>query len=149
VQFPRQFRQPAELRFTERDHRFSRQPLEACERFALAIAHHLGDVLGEGHHPAVGEARMKAEAVRHGCGHENRAGRIEGDGGGFEGHLAAASLDQQNLEQVAVAVRADGPIVDRGARGNRLDMNEVEGLIVRRIAVEMEQRERGGGHAKS
>jgi hypothetical protein len=28
-------------------------------------------------------------------------------------------------------------------------MNEVEGLVVRRVAVEMEQREGGGGHAKS
>jgi hypothetical protein len=39
--------------------------------------------------------------------------------------------------------------VNRGARGNRLDVNEIEGLIVRRIAVEMEERERGRGHAKS
>ena len=70
-------------------------------------------------------------------------------GGGLERHLAAAALDQQDLEQVAMAVRADGPVVDRRARRDRLDVNEVERLIVRRIAVEMEQRKRGGGHAKS
>ena len=58
-------------------------------------------------------------------------------------------LDQQDLEQVAVTVGADGPVVNRGTRRDRLDMNEVERLIVRRIAVEMKQREGGGGHAKS
>ena len=34
-------------------------------------------------------------------------------GGGFEGHLPAAPLDHENLEQVAMTVRADGPIVNR------------------------------------
>src|SRR5262249_54376278 len=50
--------------------------------------------------------------------------------------------------QVAMAVRANRPVVDRGARGDGLDMDEVEGLIVRRIAIEVEQRECGGCHAK-
>ena len=35
---------------------------------------------------------------------------------------------------------------DRGARGDGLDMNEVERLVVRRIAVEMKQRQRRRGH---
>jgi cytidylate kinase len=67
----------------------------------------------------------------------------------LEGHLAAAASDQQDLEQVAVTMSADGPVVNRGARRDRLDMNEVKGLIVRRVAVEMKQWEGGGGHAKS
>ena len=87
--------------------------------------------------------------MRDGGGHENCARRIEADRGGFEGHLAAAAFDQQNLEQVAVAVRANRPVVDRGARGNGLDMNEIKGLIVRRIAIEMKERKRSRGHAKS
>ena len=80
--------------------------------------------------------------------HQDGARRGEGERGGLEGHLAAAALDQQDLEQVAMAVGADRPVVHRGARGDGLDMDEVERLIVRRIAVEMKQRERGGGHAK-
>src|SRR5207253_3142084 len=68
------------------------------------------------------------------------------NGGGFKRHLAAAMLDQQDLEQVAMAVRTDGPVMNRGARGDRFDMNEIERLIIRRIAVEMKQRQRGSGH---
>jgi hypothetical protein len=37
-------------------------------------------------------------------------------------------------------MRADRPVVDRRARRNGFDMDEVERLIVRRIAVQMEQR---------
>ena len=83
----------------------------------------------------VGGTRMA-----HGAANANRRG--------FERHLAAAAFDQQDLEQVAVAMRADGPVVNGRARRDRLDMNEVERLIVRRIAVEMEQRQRGCGHAQ-
>src|SRR5262249_60698766 len=97
-------------------------------------------VVGQGHDAAVGESRAETEAMRDGGRHENCARRIEADRRRFEGHLAAAAFDQQNLEQVAVAVRANGPVVDRGARGNGLDMNEVESLIVSRIAVEMKKR---------
>ncbi len=61
-----------------------------------------------------------------------------------ERHLAAAALDQQNLKQIAMAMRADGPVVDRRARGNGFNVNEIERLIVRRIAVQMKQRQRGG-----
>ena len=65
------------------------------------------------------------------------------------GLVLPAPADQQHLKQVAMAVRSDRPIMDRGARGDGLDMNEIEGLIVRRIAVEMEERQRSGGHVKS
>ena len=51
-------------------------------------------------------------------------------------------FDQQDLKQVAMAVGADGPVMDRRARGDGFDVNKVERLIVRRIAVEMEQRQR-------
>ena len=54
-------------------------------------------------------------------------------------HLAAAALDQENSKQIAMPMRADGPVVNRGARCNRFNMNEVERLIVRRIAVKMKQ----------
>src|SRR4029079_1572685 len=77
------------------------------------------------------------------------ARRLERDAGRLEGHLAAAASDQQDLEQVAVTVGADSPVVNRGARRDRLDVNEVEGLIVRRGAVGMKQWERRGVHAKS
>src|SRR5262249_61206025 len=60
----------------------------------------------------------------------------------IERHVAAAALDQQDLKQVAMAMGANGPIVHRRARCNPLDVNEVERLIVRRIAVKMEQRQR-------
>ena len=65
----------------------------------------------------------------------------------LERHLAAALLDQQDLKQVAMPVRADQPVVHRRARGNRLDMDEIERLIVRWIAVQMKQRQcRHRGH---
>ena len=57
-------------------------------------------------------------------------------------------LDQKNLKKIAVPMRANGPIVNRGARSNRLDVDEVERVIVGRIAVEMEQRQRMG-HASA
>ena len=76
-------------------------------------------------------------------------GASNGDGRGLEGHLAAAAFDQEDLEQVAVTVGPDRPVVNRGTRRDGLDMNEIERLIVRRIAVEMEQGQHGGGHAKS
>src|SRR5438045_8621207 len=41
-----------------------------------------------------------------------------------------------------MAVRADGPVVNRRARSDPFNMNEVERLIVRRIAVKMEKRQR-------
>ena len=61
----------------------------------------------------------------------------------FENHLAAALLDQQDLKKIAVAMRENGPIVNRRARRDGLDVDEVECLIVRRIAVEMKQRQCG------
>jgi hypothetical protein len=44
---------------------------------------------------------------------DDRAGRGERLDRGFEGHLAAAAFDQQNLEQVAMAMRADQPVMQR------------------------------------
>jgi hypothetical protein len=66
----------------------------------------------------------------------------------LESHLAAAALNEQDLKQIAMPVRPDQPLVRRGARGNGLDVDEVECLIVRRIAVEMKQRKcRSRGHS--
>ena len=55
-------------------------------------------------------------------------------------------FDEDEVMQIAMAVRADRPVVDGGARCDGLDMDEIEGLVVRRIAVEVEQRERSGRH---
>src|SRR5262249_6562480 len=67
--------------------------------------------------------------------------------------LAATALDQDNLKQIAMTVGANGPIMNGRARGDPLDVNEIKCLIVRRIAVEMEQRQRRGavlaGHGPS
>jgi hypothetical protein len=41
-----------------------------------------------------------------------------------------------------MAMGAYGPVMDRRARGNGFDVNEVECLIVRRIAVQMKQWQR-------
>ena len=142
-------RQALAVRLAERHDRFGGERLEARKRFAAPIAHGLRHILGEGHHPTVGDGGLEAEAVRDGRRHQDGAWRLEGDAGRFEGHLAAAASDQQDLEQVAVAMGPDRPVVNRGTRRDGLDMNEVEGLIVRRIAVEMKQWEGGGGHAKS
>ncbi len=46
---------------------------------------------------------------------QDRGRRFERQARRLVGHLAAALLDQQDLEQVAVAVRPDGPVVNRGA----------------------------------
>src|SRR5690348_7946977 len=75
---------------------------------------------------------------------ENGRGCGESELRNIEGHLAAAALDQQDLKQIAMAMCANGPIVHRRARCNPLDVNEVERLIVRRIAVKVEQRQRRG-----
>ena len=94
MQLHGQVRQAAAFDLAERHHRLGCEPFEACERFAAAIAHRLGNVLGERHHPAVGERRAETKPVRDGRRHENRAWRVEGNRGGFEGHFAAAALDQ-------------------------------------------------------
>ena len=73
--------------------------------------------------------------------HQHRAGRGEGERGRLESHVTAAGIDQQDLEQVAVPVGVDSPIVDCGPRRDRLHVDEIECPIVRRIAVEMEQRQ--------
>jgi len=90
----------------------------------------------------------EAEAMRDRRRHQDGDGRRKRERRGLDRHLAAAALDQKNLKEVAVAMGADGPVVHRRARGNRLDMDEIECLIVRRIAVKMEQRE-GERHARS
>ena len=140
---------PLDLGFAgQRHHRIGRERTQAGQRFAGALAEPMGDILGEGEHPALGGVGAKAEAVRDGGGDDDRGGRIEADRLRLEGHLAAAAHDQQYLEQIAVAVGTDGPVVDRGARRDRLDVDEIERLIVRRIAVEMKQRQGGtAGHA--
>ena len=124
----------------------SGERLQPRERCARALAERFRHILGEAHHPAVGLVRAEAEAVRGGRRHQDRGRRLEGQARGLVGHLAAAALDQQDLEQVAMAVRTDGPVVHRGARRDRLDMDEVECLVVRRIAVEVKQRQ--GGRAR-
>jgi len=48
-----------------------------------------------------------------------------------------------------VTVGADDPIMKRGSGSNGLDVNEIENLIVRRIAVEMEERNRRRSHAQT
>jgi len=48
-----------------------------------------------------------------------------------------------------VAMRANCPIVDRGSRGNRVDVNEIGSLKVRRLVLDLKQRECRGGHIKS
>ena len=118
------------------------------QRFAGAIGKREGGVLGEGHDPAIGGARLETEAVRDRRRHQDGGRRGERQLRRFVGHLAAAALDQENLKQIAVPMRADGPVVNRGARGDRFDMNEIERLIVRRIAVKMKQGQRGWPCAK-
>ncbi len=149
MQFHGPFQKPVAVHLAERNHRFACKRLEACKRFTPAVAHGFRDILGEGHHPTIGEGRLEAEAMRDRRWHQDRAGRLEGDAGGLEGHLAAAAPDQQDLEQVAVTMGPDRPVVNRGTRCDGLDMNEVERLVVRGIAVEMKQWERRGGHVKS
>ena len=136
-------RQPLDLGgVAERDHRLGGERLEPLQRLAGALAERLGDVLGEAYHPAVGHLGMEAEAVRRGRRHQDGGRRGERQARRLEGHLAAAALNQKNLEQIAMPVRADQPVVRRGARRDGFDMDEVERLIVRRIAIKMKQRQR-------
>jgi hypothetical protein len=53
--------------------------------------------------------------------------------------VTAAPLDQKNLKQIAMPVRADCPVMDGRARSDLLDMDKIKRLIVGRIAVKMEQ----------
>ena len=80
------------------------------QRLARAIGEREGCVFGEAHDPAFG-ARLEAETVRHGGRHQNSGRCGERQLGGFVDHLAAAALDQKNLKQIAMPVRANGPIV--------------------------------------
>jgi hypothetical protein len=59
-------------------------------------------------------------------------------------HVAGTALNQQNLKQIAMPVCANGPIVKRGARRDCFNVDEVKRLIVGRIAVEVEERQRAG-----
>jgi hypothetical protein len=79
---------------------------------------------------------------------ENRSRRREWQTRRFKGHFAAAALNQKNLEKITMSMCANGPVVDRGPGSDRLDMNEIERLVVRRIAVEVEERKRRG-HGES
>ena len=137
------------VRIGERHHRIGRYRLEPRQRFARLVAECIGDVLGEAHHPAVGDLRGEAKTVRGGGRHQDRRRRRKRHGRRLEIHLAATLLDQQDLEQVAVTMRTDRPVVHRGARGDSFDMDEVERAIVRRIAVKMKQRERRRCHCVS
>src|SRR4029078_5121819 len=60
---------------------------------------------------------------------------------GFKAHLTAALLDQQDLKEISVTMSANGPIMNRRARRDRFNMDEIENGIVRRIAVEMKSRQ--------
>ena len=140
----------AGLAFAGKRHdRLGSKRLQPRQRRVRALAERLSDVLGEADDETVSLAGIESEAVRDRRRHQDRAGRRERNNRGLVGHLAAAARDQQNLEEVAVAVRADRPVMHRRARGDRFDVDEVERLIVRRIAVEMKQRQRGHRHAGS
>src|SRR5258708_21536614 len=88
--------------------------------------------------------------MRDGGRYDDGGRRLESDHLGLERHLAAAAGDQQDLKQIAMAMRPDRPVVDGGARRDGFDVNEVERLIVRRIAVEVEQGQGGASrHGRS
>ena len=104
-----------------------------------------------------GRSRLLATAARRGAAapplrdrrrHQDGARRRKRNAGSFVRHRAAAPLDQQNLEQVAMAMRQDHPVVDHGSRSDRVDMNEINRLF-RRLVVETQERKRRSGHAKS
>jgi len=124
--------------------------LEARERGARAFAQRLRHILGEADHPAVGHVLAPAKAVRGGRRDQQRGRRLEGQDRGLVGHLSTAALNQEDLEQVAMAVRRNCPVVQRGPRHQRLDMDEIECLVVRRVAEQMKQRQDiRGRHARS
>ena len=102
------------------------------------------DVFGEAQDPPVGDVGLEAKAVGDRRGDEDRDWRGECKRSRFKCHRAAAALDQQDLKEVAMPVSANGPLVDRRARGDGFDVNEIERLIVRRIAVEVEEGQRSG-----
>ncbi len=117
VQRRTQLRQAARFGFVrERNNRFGRKRAQAGERLAQTFAERAGDILGEAHDPAVGSVGLETETVRNGGRNEDRDRRGERQRRRLEGHFAAAALDQQNLKQIAVPVRADGPVMDGGAR---------------------------------
>ena len=144
VELAAQPRKPPELGGAgKRHHRIGRERLEPRERRAgLRAERH---VLGEAHHPPVRYLRAESEAVGDGRRHQDRRGRLERQNRRLVHHLAAAALDHQDLAQVAVAVGEDRPRVERGARADGLHVDEIERLVVRRVAVEVKQRQRRRG----
>jgi hypothetical protein len=113
-----------------------------------AIGERDGGVLGEGQDPSLGDLRLKMESVSDRRRNEYGRGRGERQTRSFERHFTAAAFNHENLEQIAMSVCANGPVVDRRPGRDRLDMNKIERLVVRRIAVEVEERERRG-HGES
>ena len=116
VQLAAQFVQARELRLTERHHRMRRKRAQTRDRLAGVVAQRMRHVLGEAYDPAFGSVWLEPIAMRDSGRCEQRARRLERQECGLVGHVAAAAGDHQDLEQIAVAVRADGPIMDRRAR---------------------------------
>ncbi len=122
---------PALFRRGQRHHRIGRQRPQPRPGGVGLVAQSGGNIVGEAHHPAIGRLRLEAEAMGNGRGNQDGGRRGEGNGRGLEGHFAPAPGHEQYLRQIAVPVRADHPIMDRGARGDRFDVDKVECLIIR------------------
>src|SRR5580658_8533506 len=99
---------------------------QARHRLAGAVGKPAGSVFAKAYGPTVSDAWLEAEAVRDGGWNENRGRRTKRQPGEIECHLAAAAFDQQDLKQVSMAVGADGPVVNRRARRDSFDVNEIE-----------------------
>src|SRR5215469_2552358 len=134
----------------ERDDRIGRQCLEPAESRPGAFAQCLSDILAKADNPSGSHLRQEAKSVGHGRGYQNGRRRGERTNRRLMHHLAAPALDRKDLEKIAMAVRLNRPVVQRGARRNGLDVDEIESLVVRRIAVKMKEREgRSRTHRRS
>ncbi len=116
MQIGAQRRQPLCLcRFGERQDRLRRYGLQPCEGFAGLVAESVGDVLGKAQDPAIRDLRRKAESMRRRRRNENHRRRRKVGRCGLETHLTTTPLYQQNLKEIAMAMGADRPIVNRRA----------------------------------
>src|SRR5215467_13613897 len=114
----------------QRQQRLARNALEPRQRFARLVAERVGYFFSEAHDPTVSNFRIELKTMRDRCRHEYYRCCCKAGGRCLKTEFTAAFFDQQDLEQIAVAMRPDCPVMDRGARGNGLDMDKVKYGIV-------------------
>jgi len=96
---------------------------------------------GEGDHQA-GGVFLEVERVHRSRGHHHDGGSLQDVPVIIEPQVDPPAVDHQQLVQLLMAVRGDGPVVQSAARGDRLDVHRSLLGRPRRVSVKEEGRDR-------